>query len=367
MRRVLLIALVLTSTLARAQDLGGAEGATTASADPQAQPVPPDPDAPTVGASLDRSEAYVGDRLALTVTAIARVGQAVNLAQKLELGPVELLERDDSEAAGRDLGDGRRSFRYILYVAAYEVGPAEVPSLPLTYLDGRGDLRTVSTAPLQLNIKALVDESATTPDPQPARGPRTSMVEDRRVLRVAYALGGLVGFVILALVARRIARRMRRRTRAVAGPVVPVRPPGEVAIERLEAIRARGNFAVDGYRPFAFETAEVVRAYLGARYGFDSLELTTTELMSELQRFAPHLAQPGSEVVRFVEETDLIKFANTGSNEGDALALLDAARAIVLATAPRLEIAAEMLSGAVRPPMPLDSVRDDGGHDGESH
>src|SRR5206468_2705712 len=31
-----------------------------------------DPDAPTVGASLDRTEAHVGDRLTLTVTAIAR-------------------------------------------------------------------------------------------------------------------------------------------------------------------------------------------------------------------------------------------------------------------------------------------------------
>ncbi len=332
---VVLAATALSPSLVRAQDLST------------------DPDAPTVGASVDRSEAYVGDRLALTITAIARSGQAVNLAQKLELGNVELLERDDSEASGRDLGDGRRSFRYILYIAAYEVGPSEVPPLPLTYLDPRGDLRTVSTEPLPLTIKALVDETSAIPDPQPARGPRTSLIEDLRVLRAAYALAGLLGVVFVGLVFRRMLRRMRRRPRTMTGPVVPSRPPGEIAIERLEAIRARGHFELEGYRPFAFETAEIVRAYLGARYGFDSLELTTTELMSELQRFAPHLAQPGSEVVRFVEETDLIKFAKTGSTDGDALTLLEAARTIVLSTAPRLETAAEMLGGAVRPPMPI--------------
>ena len=356
MRLVLVTLLTLVAATAQAQeDLGTTDGALLIEV--------PDPDAPTVGASIDRAEAYVGDRLALTVTAIGRAGTAVNLAQKLDLGSVELLERDDSEAGGRDLGDGRRSFRFILYVAAYEVGPTEVPPLPLTYLDTRGDIRTASTEPLPLTIKALVDESSAAPDPQPARSPRSALIEDLRVVRAAYVAAALIALFVLAFILRRLLRRMRRKERITLGPIVPVRPPGEIAIERLEAIRRRGELGRDGYRPFAFETAEVVRAYLGARYGFDSLELTSTELTAELQRFASHLVQPGSEVVRFLEETDLIKFAKTGSTEGDALALLDAAQAIVLATAPRLEVAAEMLGGAVRPPMPSESARGDRDHE----
>jgi hypothetical protein len=311
----------------------------------------PDPDAPTVGAALDKSEAYVGDRLALTVTAIAKGGIAVNLPQKLELGPVELLERDDAEAQGRDLGDGRRSFRFILYVADYDVGPAEIPSLTLTYLSPRGEVRSVTTAPVQLTIRALVDESQQAALPQPARSGHSALIEDRRVLRAVYAAVGLVALGLIAFLVRRIWRK-----RGVDGvetiTMIPSRPPGEVAIERLVAIRARGEFAREGYRPFAFETAEVVRAYLGARYGFDSLELTSTELLAELERVAPHLVQPGSEVVRFIEDTDLVKFANAGGSDASALALLDTAQRIVLTTSPKLETAEEMLSGPVRPPMP---------------
>jgi len=339
--RALAILALLISSSAYADDLGP-------SAD-LAQPS--DPDAPTVGASLDKSEAYVGDKLTLTVTAIAKAGIAVNLPQKLDLGKVELLERDDAEAGGRDLGDGRRSFRFVLYVADYEVGPTEIPSLELTYLSPRGEVRTVPTEPVALTIRALVDEAQTSAEPQPARGPRTALIEDRRVTRGLYAAAALVALGLLAFVVRRLWRRRARVAQEIIAPAVPARPPGEVAIERLTAIRQRGEFQRDGYRPFAFETAEVVRAYLGARYGFDSLELTSTELLHNLERFAPHLVQAGSEVVRFIEDTDLIKFANAGGSDAAALQLLDAAQAIVLATAPKLETAEEMLSGPVRPPM----------------
>jgi hypothetical protein len=124
-------------------------------------------------------------------------------------------------------------------------------------------------------------------------------------------------------------------------------------MEKLRALRAAGNFSVDGYRPFTFALAEILRAYLGARYGFDSLELTTTELIAELQLKALHLCEPGSEVLRFLEETDLIKFAKTGSTDGDALKLLDTAQAIILSTAAPLEVAAAS-SGPVLMPKPLD-------------
>ena len=43
-----------------------------------------DPDAPTVGVSIDKTEAHVGDRLTLTVSAVAKAGIAVMLPAKLD-------------------------------------------------------------------------------------------------------------------------------------------------------------------------------------------------------------------------------------------------------------------------------------------
>ncbi|HZS40254.1 MAG TPA: BatD family protein [Polyangia bacterium] len=313
----------------------------------------PDADAPTVGASLDKSEAHVGDRLTLTISAVAKTGIAVSLPAKLELGKLEVLDRSEGDRAGRDLGDGRRSHRFVLGVAAYEIGELEIPAIPISYLNARGEVRTVDTEPLALRIRGLVADDEPKPEVQPPRPPRSALVEDKRVMRVvrwgAIALGGLVVLVFAGLLLR---RALRRSDEALAGaPLAPSRPPDEIAMEKLRALRAAGNFSADGYRPFYFAVAEVVRAYLGARYGFDSLELTTTELLNQLIARAPHLSAPDGEVARFLADTDLVKFAKTGSTDAAANGALDAAQAIVLSTAKPLETVAQAISGPVRLPL----------------
>jgi hypothetical protein len=329
-----------------AADLGQAPAPPPAAADPQA---------PTVGASLDRTEAHVGDRLTLTVTAVTRVGFAVTLPGELDLGKLELLDRADGDKLGRDLGDGRRSHRFVLGVAAYEVGELEVPSLELSYINPRGEVRTVQTDPIRVQIRGLVSDEEQAPEVQPLRPTRSALVEDNRVMKVVrwglVGLGGTLAAFVLFIFVR---RALRRRVVTVDGvPVGPVRPPDEIAMEKLRAIRAAGHFEADGYRPFYFAVAEVVRAYLGARYGFDSLELTTTELLLALQAKATHLADSDGEVARFLRDTDLVKFAKAGSTDAAALAAIDVAQAIVLSTSAPLEAAAKSISGPVLLPKEL--------------
>jgi hypothetical protein len=313
--------------------------------------------------SLDKSEAHVGDRLTLTVSAVARAGVAVTLPQKLDLGKLELLDRNDGERNGRDLGDGRRSHRFVLGVAAYETGELEVPEIQLSYLTPKGEVRTVATDPVPLTIRPLVAADEQKPEPQPERPPRSAWVEDERVLRVI-TWGGIVAgaALVLALIGLFVRRALRRRLpEAALAALVPARPADEVAMEKLSALRKAGNYAVDGYRPFYFALAEIVRSYLGARYGFDALDMTTTELLAELERRAAHLTAGGGEVPRFLADTDLVKFANTGSTDAAALAALEAAQAIILSTAAPLEEVAQSISGPVRLPRPLGGDEADNG------
>jgi hypothetical protein len=317
-----------------------------------ADPAPAaDPDAPTVGMSLDRTVALVGDRLSLTVSAVAKAGVLITLPGKLDLGKLEVIDRDDGERGGRDLGDGRRAHRFVLGVAAYETGELELPSVELSYLNPRGEVRTVRTDPLTVTIRSLVGSAPQLPPAQPIRPPRSAMVEDRRVVIGLEGVAAAFGALVVGVGLSRLVRRAVRRVAPVAEVgSVPGRAPDAVAMERLEAVRRAGNFGLDHYRPFYFAVAEVVRAYLGARYGFDSLELTTTELIGRLQWKAPHLCEPGSQLLQFLADTDLVKFAQTGSNDADARRALDTAQAIVLSTTKALEEAAA-LAGPVRPPM----------------
>jgi hypothetical protein len=319
-----------------------------------------DPDAPTVGVSIDKSEAHVGDRLTLTVSAVAKAGIAVMLPAKLDTGKLEILDRNDSDKAGRDLGDGRRSHRFVLGVAAYETGELEVPPLEVTYLLPSGQVRSVETEALTINVRPLVAADEQHPEPQPERPPRSAWVEDQRVVRAlkwgGIGLGGAIVLLTAALLIRRAWRRRRVPAGVVAAVNIPKRAPDAVAIEKLTALRAAGNFAADGYRPFYFALTEIVREYLGARYGFDALEMTTTEVLDELKARAEHLVSDGAEVPRFFASCDLVKFAKAGSTDAAALAALDAAQSIVLSTAAPLEEAAKSISGPVRLPRDVDEA-----------
>jgi len=324
-----------------------------------------DPDAPTVGVSIDKTEAHVGDRLTLTVSAVAKAGIAVMLPAKLDTGKLEILDRNDGDKSGRDLGDGRRSHRFVLGVAAYETGEIEVPPLEVTYLLPSGQVRSVQTEPLTVNVRPLVAPDEAHPELQPERPPRSAWVEDQRVVRALKWGGiGLGAAIVLLTAALLIRRAWRRRTPAAAAALanVPRRAPDAVAIEKLTALRQKGNFAVDGYRPFYFALTEIVREYLGARYGFDALEMTTTEVLDELKKRAEHLVTEGAEVPRFFGDCDLVKFAKAGSTDAAALAALDAAQAIVLSTAAPLEEVAQSISGPVR--LPRDPSGPQGGSSG---
>lgn len=313
-----------------------------------------DPEAPTVGVSIDKTEAHVGDRLTLTVSAVAKAGIAVMLPPKLDTGKLEILDRDDGDKAGRDLGDGRRSHRFVLGVAAYETGELDVPPLEVTYLLPSGQVRSVETEPLTVNVRPLVAPDESHPELQPERPPRSAWVQDERVVRAlkwgGIGLGGAIVLLTAALLIRRAWRRRQPAAAAAALANVPTRAPDAVAIEKLTALRQKGNFAVDGYRPFYFALTEIVREYLGARYGFAALDMTTTEVLDELKKRAEHLVTDGAEVPRFFSDCDLVKFAKAGSTDAAALAALDAAQAIVLSTAAPLEEVAQSISGPVRLP-----------------
>lgn len=307
---------------------------------------------PTVGAAVDRSEAHVGDRLTLTISAVARAGIAVSLPAKLELGPFEILDRAEGDKEGRDLGDGQRAHRFVLGVAAYALGDLELPPIEVRWLTPGGEVRTVRTNAVTVHVRPLLN--AEDPQAQPLRAPRSAWVEDVRVMRALRIAGVALGLLFAAWLLwrwlRRLFRRRRLATHAVEVPTGPKRPPEEVAIARLVALRERGHFDADGYRPFYFALSEIVRDYLGARYGFDALEMTTTELLDELKGRAPHLTTAEAEVPRLFGDSDLVKFAKAGSTDQAALAALDTAQAIVLSTAAPLEEVVRASSGPNRTP-----------------
>ena len=312
-----------------------AAGVSRAATDPPGAAEAPDPDAPTVAAHADKTEAHVGDPIHFDVVAIGKSAVPVNLPSTLELGPFSLLDRKESE---QNLGDGRVKRQFSLTIAAYEPGSKQVPAIEVTYLGPRGDVRTARTAPVAVKIGSLI---ANEPEPaiKDAAPPVTVMVEN---LWPAYIAAGLVAAGIGALLTMLIVRRLRARRGERPGP--PPRPAHEVALERLDRLGTYGFLENADNRPFYFAVSEIIREYLGGRYGFDSLELTTDELLAELRRHAGRELVLG-EIEGWLSACDLVKFAKISPTAAEARGALENAILIVTTTRPVIEPAGAPAGG----------------------
>ena len=73
--------------------------------------------------------------------------------------------------------------------------------------------------------------------------------------------------------------------------------------------------------------------YLGARFGFDGLESTTDETLAALRRL-PYFGLPMPEVAGFLQQCDLVKFADLTPSLEECQRALTAAEKMVRATMP---------------------------------
>jgi hypothetical protein len=324
-----------------------APASSPASAPASQAELPPDPDAPTVSARLDRTEGRVGDVFVLTVTAVHLRTVAVNLPSALNLGPFQVLEKLPEVDA--DLGNGKLRRDFQLRVAAYEPGDLTLPGVELTYLNARGEARTTVAAPIDVKIHSVL---ANENDPQlkPNAGPVPVVQRDLMLVYVLLALllvalGLGLGFALKAWLRRRALR---------AVPPPPPRPAHEVALEKLDRLRAEDRLARGELKEFYFILSEVVREYLGRRYGFEALDMTTSEILALLRALPgrPVAERTESDLEAWLRGCDLVKFAKYVPDAGEAVNALEEAYRLVEATRPRPEPGIQMPPGAPGAPPP---------------
>ncbi len=93
--------------------------------------------------------------------------------------------------------------------------------------------------------------------------------------------------------------------------------------------------------------SDIIRRYLGARYGFDTLpegynglETTTGEMLELLQRVRPPIAEM-ARIKEFLDECDLVKFARLSPDNAQCLEALARGEAIVRRTIPVTRLPSE--------------------------
>jgi hypothetical protein len=261
-------------------------------------------------------------------------------ARALKAAGFALPDQDGGAAARLSSADldakaGRRQTTVDLLLVALPSEPGRhtlvLPALPISIARANNDVVTLCTKPHSIVVE---DPTASTPDAQPKGNPPPRMQREEWVAlerAVSFAaVGAMVGSAILWLV-----YRWSKRPKP-ATPPPPPRPAWEVALERLDEARHAGLLETRRFAEFFDRVNDAVREYLGARFGFDGLESTTDETLAALRRIA-HFGLPLPEVAAFLQECDLVKFADvTPSLEECERALVDAEKVVRTTMSPQV-------------------------------
>ncbi len=250
--------------------------------------------------------------------------------QRYDLRPPTEESAFDVSTTERKRIDGKDSATttFTVQMSAFELGQKKTPQLLFdvatptvagTFSIPGVDVEIVGTLPADAGKKGE--------DLRDIRSPVDVAVRTWRLLWVLAAL------IVLALAAWALVKFLRR-PRAAASEAPTLVEALEVRTRKaLDALRLEDLPTQGRVREFYFRLSEIVRGYLGERYGFDAMESTTPELIDSLQRLhTPGL--PMGQLQNFANESDFVRYAKAAVTPDICKGALELAYSIVQTTTP---------------------------------
>jgi hypothetical protein len=265
-----------------------------------------------VSVEFSPQEAKLGEPVKLIITAKGEEGVSYKLPEQIDLEPFVELGRERKKK-----GD---QYIFTLKLVVYEeVGEVELPGFQL-----EGE-KPLEIPPAKLTVKSMLT-GVEKPEPRDIAGPVAVWVSDYRLL---VYLGLVVLFAFGAWILRRSRPLGRRERRLVDLP--PPLLAHQIAYDKLHRIVEDDLLKQGKVREYFIRVSETVREYLGNRYGFFAMDLTSRELVEEL-RDRPTPGLEISSLKTLLQNSDLVKFAKLEPPDEMSSGAIDGAYSLVNAT-----------------------------------
>jgi hypothetical protein len=264
----------------------------------------------------------LGEPFAVEIVVTHHREQRYELVTPGDLGDFEYLGQQRQRQDGQDASTTTIHAR----LSAFALGKLKTPTLELE-VSAPGGVVRLPAPPADVEVVSTLppDADQQGADLYDVRPPEEVPV---RTWRVLYALLALLA---LGLAAWALVKWANRPKPVPAPPPKPIEPLDVRTLAALDAL-ARENLPGKGqFKAFYFRLSEILRAYLGERYGFEALECTTPELLDALRsRVTPGL--PMEEVAAFAHQSDFVRYAKSEPSLDECKAHLELAYRVVHAT-----------------------------------
>jgi hypothetical protein len=249
--------------------------------------------------SVDLAEIYIGDLITYTISITYDSSYELEpppLGANLGAFDVKDYEPDITET----LPDGRIRSKTIFTLTTFTTGDYVIPPVPILFMLPDSSRKVLLAEPVPITVKSLLAESGDSLDIKPLKA---QYVFERK-LNPIYIWGGLALLLLLLAITVWVIRRRRRPLEEV----IDLRPPWEIAFEKLAFLQHRNLPAEDNNREYYFQLTDIFREYLGRIYGLDFLEMTTEEVLERSEEVdLPDKVR--DELSEFLRHADLVKFA----------------------------------------------------------
>ena len=281
---------------------------------------------------VEPSKVKIGEPFTRTVAITHPPEQRWELIAPRDPGDFEVLH----QARRRDDRVHESVTTFSLRMAAFALGTLTLPPLELEVWTGEGP-RVFASEPSSIEV------IATLPDEVAREGGELHDIRPPEQIAVpSYTLGWILLAAAALVALGYLAWRRWRQPRPARLAPPPLEPLEVRTRQALRALAAENLPAQGRFKQYYVRLSEIVRGYLGERFGVEALECTSSELLAALGGISPP-GLPREQLGDFLSDSDLVKFARAQRGPDDCARALDFAYLLVTRT--------------TAPPLPTDAAR----------
>ena len=275
--------------------------------------------AQSVESKISSMEMLVGEQVELTVTAHAKDTARVEFPTSLLMPTgIEVLEAVEEPAISEGNGMVRRQCNYVLTSFADTLYP--LPPVPV-----RISGKEYTTRQLALKV-FTVDVDTTNYEkyygPKDVQNLPMSWTDDQwgRVMCLSLLL------VALILIGLYMFARVKSNKPIIAHIKIIKRvPPHQKAMKAIDEIKSEHMATAEDSKAYYTRLTETLRQYINERYGFNAMEMTSSEIIARLT--ATDDPKSLDELRQLFTTADLVKFAKystlLGENDANLVSAID--------------------------------------------